>query len=71
MPGVSNKPKTQTLSFSGTCRHCGNDTLIYIKETNVKTCALCHRQEDDGTTAEPQLLIENKEKDKKSENEIL
>jgi len=36
------KEKNYSISFSGTCKHCGNATLMYILELDVQTCAYCH-----------------------------
>lgn len=30
------------IHLTGTCKYCGNDTLMFISELNIHSCAFCH-----------------------------
>lgn len=38
------------MHFAGTCKHCGNATLVHIIELNLQTCAFCHQSEPETPT---------------------
>ncbi len=40
LPGTN----IHSIHFAGTCKHCSNDTLMYISELNIHSCAYCHKE---------------------------
>jgi len=46
LPGTN----IHSIHFSGTCKHCGNATLLHIIELNIHSCAFCHQSEPDIAT---------------------
>lgn len=41
---------SHAMHLAGTCKHCGNATLIHIIELNLQTCAFCHHSEPETRT---------------------
>ncbi|MGF1730022.1 hypothetical protein [Photobacterium kasasachensis] len=35
---------SHAMHLAGTCKHCGNDTLMFISELNIHSCAFCHQE---------------------------
>lgn len=59
---------SHAMHLAGTCKHCGNATLIHIIELNLQSCAFCHQSEPEAPSHFNPAELNHKQEFKKEDH---